>query len=117
MRAPKVVDFYTAAWPDFTPALTVLYGGQGADRLTGGAGDDTLFGGKDGDVFVYRATNDGSDVIQDFDVGADQIQLAAGVSVRISYSLGDDSVLRLSTGTRITLVGVADPDDVAVVWG
>jgi putative glycosyltransferase (TIGR04372 family) len=28
MRAPKVVDFYTAAWPDFTPALTlrkVLY--------------------------------------------------------------------------------------------
>ena len=24
MRAPKVVDFYTAAWPDFTPALTGL---------------------------------------------------------------------------------------------
>ena len=24
MRAPKVVDFYTAAWPDFTPALTQL---------------------------------------------------------------------------------------------
>ena len=24
MRAPKVVDFYTAAWPDFTPALTAL---------------------------------------------------------------------------------------------
>ena len=23
MRAPKVVDFYTAAWPDFTPALTL----------------------------------------------------------------------------------------------
>ena len=23
MRAPKVVDFYTAAWPDFTPALTM----------------------------------------------------------------------------------------------
>ena len=22
MRAPKVVYFYTAAWPDFTPALT-----------------------------------------------------------------------------------------------
>ena len=39
------------------------------------------------------------------------------VAVGVSYSLGDDSVLRLSTGTRITLVGVADPDDVAVVWG
>lgn len=26
MRAPKVVDFYTAAWPDFTPALTVALG-------------------------------------------------------------------------------------------
>ena len=25
MRAPKVVDFYTAAWPDFTPALTRLF--------------------------------------------------------------------------------------------
>lgn len=25
MRAPKVVDFYTAAWPDFTPALTLVW--------------------------------------------------------------------------------------------
>ena len=31
MRAPKVVDFYTAAWPDFTPALTVRTVGK---RLT-----------------------------------------------------------------------------------
>jgi hypothetical protein len=24
MRAPQVADFYTAAWPDFTPPLTYL---------------------------------------------------------------------------------------------
>jgi Ca2+-binding RTX toxin-like protein len=95
----------------------LLYGGQGADRLTGGEGDDTLFGGQGGDVFVYRSVDDDRDVIQDFDIAADQILLAGGVAISISYSTGEDSVLRLSTGTRITLIGVADPDDVAIAWG
>ncbi len=95
----------------------ILYGGQGADRLTGGEGDDTLFGGQGGDVFVYRNVDDDRDVIQDFDVTADRILLANGVSISISYSTGDDTELRLSTGTRITLIGVTDPDDVAIAWG
>ena len=36
MRAPKVVDFYTAAWPDFTPALTVTAEGLVIDLRTDG---------------------------------------------------------------------------------
>lgn len=92
----------------------ILYGGQGNDRLTGGEGDDTLYGGAGGDFFAYRALDDDSDVIHGFDVSADQILLAAGVTVTSRFDFGDDAVLRLSTGTRITLVGVADPDDVAV---
>lgn len=92
----------------------ILYGGQGNDRLTGGAGDDTLFGGAGGDVFAYRAADDDSDEIRDFDVAADQILLAGGVTVDFRFDFGDDAVLRLSTGTRITLIGVDDPDAVAV---
>ena len=37
MRAPKVVDFYTAAWPDFTPALTTDTNGAIAGALFGAA--------------------------------------------------------------------------------
>ena len=44
-----------------------LYGGQGNDRLTGGEGDDMLFGGAGADVFAYRAVDDDSDTIRDFD--------------------------------------------------
>lgn len=91
-----------------------LYGGQGNDRLSGGEGDDILFGGAGTDIFAYRAVDDDSDTIRDFDVSADQILLAAGVTVTSRFDFGADAVLRLSTGTRITLVGVADPDDVAV---
>ena len=91
-----------------------LYGGQDADRLTGGADDDLLYGGLGGDAFVYSDANDGRDTIHGFDVAEDQILLAAGTSVAIRTDLGDDAMLRLSTGTRITLIGVADPDDIAV---
>lgn len=91
-----------------------LYGGQGNDRLTGGDGDDILFGGLGADAFVYRSTDDDRDTVHDFDVAEDQILLASGVSVSSRIDLGDDALLRLSTGTRITLIGVADPDDIAV---
>ena len=53
-------------------------------------------------------------MIRDFDVAVDQILLAAGVTLARRMDFGDDTVLRLSTGTRITLIGVDDPDAVAV---
>ena len=55
-----------------------LLGGAGDDILVGGAGDDTLVGGTGSDRFVLKP-NTGVDVIEDFQVGVDRIQLADGL--------------------------------------
>ena len=52
----------------------VIDGGAGNDSLFGGAGDDTLTGGAGDDVFQFTATN-GSDMITDFAVNGDSIEL------------------------------------------
>lgn len=36
------------------------------------------------------------------------------MSIRVD--LGDDALIRLSSGTRVTLIGVDDPDAVAVAY-
>lgn len=57
----------------------VLRGNGGADRLTSGAGADTMIGGGGDDIFVFRTQDvDGSiNVIRDFVVGEDVIDLKA----------------------------------------
>jgi Ca2+-binding RTX toxin-like protein len=54
----------------------VLYGGTGDDRLDGGAEDDYLTGGQGRDLFVYRPSS-GKDVITDFQIGQDKIDLTS----------------------------------------
>ncbi len=49
-------------------------GGAGDDSIFGGAGSDTLTGGAGADVFQFTATS-GSDVITDFAVSEDSIEL------------------------------------------
>ncbi|MBE1284553.1 MAG: hypothetical protein GJ676_14665 [Rhodobacteraceae bacterium] len=64
----------------------VLRGGAGNDNLTGGRGKDVMFGDSGLDMFVFTDVSDSargnpSDVIKDFTVGADKIdlqQIAAG---------------------------------------
>ncbi len=54
-----------------------LDGGQGNDTLTGGAGNDSLNGGIGGiDVFDFNLTSEGIDIIQDFALGFDRIDLS-----------------------------------------
>lgn len=54
-----------------------LDGGQGNDTLTGGAGNDSLNGGIGGiDVFDFNLTSEGIDIIQDFSLGFDRIDLS-----------------------------------------
>jgi len=59
----------------------VIDGHAGKDGLLGGAGSDTLTGGNGADLFVYTARGDSRpgtpDVITDFGVGADRIDLGA----------------------------------------
>lgn len=54
-----------------------LGGGYGNDTLSGGPGADTLTGGGGTDRFVFGAIDTGKDVITDFDLAADIVDLSA----------------------------------------
>ncbi|WP_165842962.1 Ig-like domain-containing protein [Phenylobacterium deserti] len=53
----------------------LLLGGNGSDTLDGGAGDDTLTGGNSPDLFIFER-DFGRDVITDFDVKNETIQMS-----------------------------------------
>ena len=56
-----------------------FWGQGGDDVLSGGAGNDTMTGGLDADVFKFESgpdENHGNDVITDFTVGIDKIDLS-----------------------------------------
>lgn len=82
----------------------VLYGGAGDDRLYGGTGVDQFFGNAGADTFVWEFIEEGgtstatSDVILDFEVGTDFIDLSL---------LGDLNFGR-RTGTPEVFVSVAN---------
>jgi Ca2+-binding RTX toxin-like protein len=52
-------------------------GGANADRIDGGGGHDTLTGGFGSDTFVLGYYASGSDIITDFNVAADQLEISA----------------------------------------
>lgn len=54
-----------------------LAGGHGDDTLIGGPGADTLSGGNGADVFRYAAAHHGLDLITDYDVLRDTIEVSA----------------------------------------
>ena len=51
-----------------------IEGGNGKDILSGGAGDDVLIGGAGADTFVFVG-NGGDDVVDDFELGVDVLQI------------------------------------------
>jgi Ca2+-binding RTX toxin-like protein len=52
-----------------------LDGGDGRDRLIGGLGNDILTGGRGADQFVYTQVNEGQDIITDFQINRDVLDL------------------------------------------
>ena len=52
----------------------IVNGGSGQDLLRGNDGNDTLTGGNSADTFAFRAGDD-DDVVTDFDVGEDSLNL------------------------------------------
>lgn len=102
----------------------------GSDRLDGGAGEDKLEGGVGADTFVFH-TNDGKDIIADFDwkvfpdhfeftakgsdfqSGIDKIELAGFSSVNAtnimdSISDVDGNAVFSAEGTEITFNGLLE---------
>ena len=87
-------------------------GGGGADILEGGRGKDDLYGGEGADVFVYRNADEGRDVIFDFDPSEDRLHIYGAKISGVSTS-GGDTLVKLSSGTRIELADVQVSEDVA----
>ena len=82
-----------------------LIGGDGRDRLDGGSGNDKLTGGNGRDVFVL-SRNSGSDIVTDFQRGADVFELADGLKFG-SLSFEKNKIIDDSTSKVLaTLVGV-----------
>ena len=93
-----------------------LSGGAGSDLLDGGYGNDELSGGPGADIFVF-AYDSGYDVITDFRIDEDSIDLSAfdGIDTIDDLNLqqqGDDLVIDLLAhgGGEITLQDVNQAD-------
>ena len=84
-----------------------LRGNGGNDILTGGGGADTLTGGSGADVFRYLAASDSTaavqDIITDFEVGLDRIDLTAlnPTSVSVARLAGGGSVVFAETANGL----------------
>ena len=86
-----------------TTGNNIIHAGQGNDNLYGGGGDDYLYGGEGNDTFWYES---GRLTIHDYEVGKDTIQLVSA-DVTKSEVLGNDAVLTLSNGGKITVKNMA----------
>ena len=98
-----------------------LFNGVGNDTVNGGAGDDTLFAGPGDDIMTGGAGADsfaffdgsGSDVITDFDLAEDTLDLSgltASVDLMTATDSADGLVLDLGDGNSVTLNGLTTAD-------
>jgi subtilisin family serine protease len=81
-----------------------LQGGRGQDRLLGNQGRNTLEGGKGGDLFILSPG--GIAIIQDFQIGQDQLGLLGGHTNQVNLVPWQDNTL-LKMGNTI-LAGFPD---------
>lgn len=88
-----------------------LFGGNGADLLVGGAGDNSLTGGNGPDTFVFGFSAKGHNVITDFAKTTDHIRLDEGITVTSVVETSGNTLLHLSNGGDVTLLGVTEVTD------
>lgn len=77
----------------------VIFGDRGQDIIIGGQGADSLTGGRSEDVFLFAALSDSQvlgnavDVITDFTVGADKLDVSAlGISDVSAFIVSNDGI-------------------------
>jgi serralysin len=85
-----------------------IIGGNAADTIEGGAGDDTLAGFGGADQFVFRESEGGNDIINDFDVTQD-------VAVLEGFGADFDPLDNLTAGTSGTTLDLGGGDQVLFV--
>lgn len=91
-----------------------MSGGVGNDTFLGGSGSALLLSGGGADVFSFtNGLAGGTDIINGFNPGADQIDLH-GYSGYASNLVGGNEVLSLSDGTSITLSGIGSLSGVVI---
>jgi Ca2+-binding RTX toxin-like protein len=82
-------------------------GGAGNDTLYSGIGSDTLTGGAGFDVFVFSGNDADEDIITDFALGEDSIDLSAMAGVGYGafdiYADGSDTRISIGGGQSIRL--------------
>ncbi len=91
-----------------------LFGEGGNDKLYGGSGNDKLTGGTGKDTFVFTKHNSGKDVVTDFDIKKDVLQIAKGTNgikkaadvLDHAKQHGKDVIIDLGGGNKITLKDV-----------
>jgi Ca2+-binding RTX toxin-like protein len=89
-----------------------LFGMGGNDTLKGLGGNDQLTGGNGKDTFVFAKDN-GKDVVMDFDVKKDVLEIAGSKTIKTvkdvadaAWKDGKDVVISLDGGNKITLKNV-----------
>jgi serralysin len=60
---------------DGNAQANIIKGGTANDTIAGNGGADQLSGGKGADRFVFRDFNDGGDLVTDFELGIDRIDM------------------------------------------
>ena len=96
------------SWINGSAIDNTLVGGATNDIITGYDGNDTMTGGAGADMFWYNGTGWGNDVITDFQLGIDQIDLR-GVSGAHPLSLltvqsGADTVISYTNGATTSTI-------------
>jgi len=84
-------------------------GGTGAATVQAGSGNQTLYLGHGAPALLdfAQGLTGGSDTVSGFRVGTDHLHLAGYAGDPTLAAIGSGTVLGLSDGTRITLLGVA----------
>lgn len=93
-----------------------LVGGLGNDTIRGDEGSDSLFGGAGSDLFVINFGIQ-TDIINDFDVGIDQLDLRSialanftSFQALTTNNSSGDAVIDLGNGDSVTMLGIVMTD-------